>query len=137
MQISSKKNFSAGINFLKWALQEKSLRYWFLPNRSKGKWAVNSIEQEKWIIEKLRGSRSPMLHRLFVVEIPQNSQKFVSAPDTCGVTKYRPHHAVSFFIFWKIQKNLLLKAIKKAWWKWKILKKNDHVIYDSHYQIWK
>ena len=121
------KNFVAGINFRKWTLKGKLIRYWYSSNWSKvtkfrkinttkfvfykkgifkkkfkvqvnGKW----FQTKKWTIEKfeknikkLRSSRIQLLYWLFVPKIPQNSRKNVSTPETYGVIKYRPHHAVS------------------------------------------
>ena len=51
-------------------------------------------------IKKLRG-HSQLLYWLFVLEIPENSSKNVSLPEACGLTKYRPHHAVSLLQFSK------------------------------------
>ena len=56
------------------------------------KWTIEKFEKN---IKKLRSSRIQLLYRLFVPKIPQNSRKNVSTPETYGVIKYRPHHAVS------------------------------------------
>ena len=50
-------------------------------------------------IKKLRSSLSQLLYSLFLLRIPENSLKDVSAPESCVATKHK--------------KKLLLKAIKK------------------------
>ena len=56
---------------------------------------MNDRKVLKKNIKKLRSSRIQLLYWLFVPKIPQNSRKNVSTPETYGVIKYRPHHAVS------------------------------------------
>ena len=46
-------------------------------------------------IKSLRSGLSQLLYPLFVLGIPENSSKNISAPETCGITKYRPYDAVS------------------------------------------
>ena len=51
------------------------------------------------ILKRSRGSRSQLLYWLFVLGIQENSPQKVSAPETCGATRYRPHHAAWFLHF--------------------------------------
>ena len=69
----------------------------------KNKWPVNGSKPEKWTTEKFREKitkssaalvRSGSTDYLFW-EFHKIPQKNVSAPQLCGVRKYRPHHAVS------------------------------------------
>ena len=61
-------------------------------------------------VKSLRSGLSQLFYRLFILGISENSSKNVTAPETCGVTKYRLHDA--FLHFPKISKKLLLKTIK-------------------------
>ena len=79
-------------------------------------------------IKKLRRSPSQLPYWLFVLGIHENSSKNVSAPETNGITKYRPLRRFFIVIFYKF---------RKAWRTWKTWKKNYPVIFDFHYQIWK
>ena len=65
-------------------------------------------------IKKLRNSRSQLLHRLFVLGVPENSPKNVSGSETCGVTKYRHHCAVSILYFSKKFKKVAPQNHKKS-----------------------
>ena len=69
---------------------------------TKEKWAVNSFKQEKGTTEmfrekKLKSSQAVVRNcstDCLFREFQTNSPKNVSAPETCGVTKYRPNHGV-------------------------------------------
>ena len=79
------------------------------------KWAGNGFKQEKWTIEKFSEKISKNARICPLVE--QNLDT-ISLCFSCN--------------FPKIPKKLLLKAVDKASWEWKIWKKKYHVIFDSH-----
>ena len=69
------------------------------------------------------------------MEILENFPKIILAFATCGVKKYRPHHAVSLLQF----SENLKKAIKKLNGNEQKKKKNENnylVIQDYHYYVW-
>ena len=107
-----------------------------------GKWLQTKKRTTETFREKLLTSSEAVVYSCSTDYLFLQFQKIiplkdVSTPETCGIIKYRPHQAVSLWIFLKNSKKLLLKAMKKTWWRWKLWKKTYHVINNSHYQIWK
>ena len=84
----------------------------FSQRASERKWheRLKSLEKN---IKKLRSSPSQLLYWLFVRGIPENFQKNVSAPETCGVKNIDPITSFLYCNFLKISKKLLLQTIKK------------------------
>ena len=72
---------------------------------------MKSLEKK---IKKLRGSHSQLLYWLFVLGIQKNSSKNYSPLRTCGLTKYRPHKAVSLLQFSENFKIAISQNLKES-----------------------